>query len=71
VLTLRSDEAYSDIGVLFGWVMDRNLPHWVFGLSAVFMVPTVVLAPFTERKPDARLGPAEEPDAFLISIRSS
>ena len=45
--------------LLFGWVMDRNLPHWVFGLSAVFMVLTVLLAPFTERKPDARLAPAE------------
>jgi len=45
--------------LLFGWVMDRNLPHWVFGLSAVFMVLTVVIAPFTERKADARLAPAE------------
>jgi MFS family permease len=45
--------------LLFGWVMDQNLPHWVFGLSAVFMVLTVVIAPFTERKPDARLAPAE------------
>jgi hypothetical protein len=39
--------------------MDQNLPHWVFGLSAVFMVLTVAIAPFTERKPDARLAPAE------------
>jgi MFS family permease len=45
--------------LLFGWVMDRNLPHWVFGLSAVFMVLTVVIAPFTERKADVRLAPAE------------
>jgi MFS family permease len=45
--------------LLFGWIMDRNLPHWVFGLSAVFMVLTVVLAPFTERKLDARLAQAE------------
>lgn len=37
--------------ILFGWIMDQNLPHWVFGLSAVFMVLTVVLTPFTERKP--------------------
>ena len=38
--------------LLFGWIMDQNLPHWVFGLSALFMVLTVLLTPFTERKPD-------------------
>ncbi len=36
--------------LLFGWIMDQNLPHWVFGVSAAFMVLTVLLAPFTERK---------------------
>jgi len=37
--------------VLFGWIMDRQLPHWVFGMSAVFMVVTVVLALITDRHP--------------------
>ena len=41
--------------VLFGWIMDQNLPHWVFGLSALFMVLTVLLTPFTERKAAAAL----------------
>jgi len=31
--------------------MDRNLPHWVFGTSVVFMVLTVLLALATERNP--------------------
>jgi MFS family permease len=44
--------------LLFGWIMDQHLPHWVFGLSAVFMVLTVVLTPFTERKPDTAAAPA-------------
>jgi len=35
--------------LLFGWIMDQNWPHWVFGASAAFMVLTVLLAPFTER----------------------
>jgi MFS family permease len=39
--------------LLFGWIMDQNMPHWVFGASAAFMVLTVVLAPFTERNPQA------------------
>jgi MFS family permease len=39
--------------LLFGWIMDQNLPHWVFGLSALFMVLTVLLTPFTERKAGA------------------
>ncbi|MBV9531647.1 MAG: MFS transporter [Bradyrhizobium sp.] len=36
--------------LLFGWIMDQDLPRWVFGISAAFMMLTVGLAPFTERK---------------------
>jgi MFS family permease len=39
--------------LLFGWVMDQNLPHWVFGGSVVFMVLTVLLALVTDRSPEA------------------
>lgn len=39
--------------LLFGWIMDQSAPHWVFGASVVFMVATVVLSPFTERKAQA------------------
>ena len=41
--------------LLFGWIMDQNMPHWVFGASVVFMVLTVVLAVVTDRKPQGRL----------------
>jgi len=37
--------------LLFGWIMDQNLPHWVFGASVAFMVLTVLLALVTDRKP--------------------
>jgi MFS family permease len=37
--------------LLFGWIMDQNLPHWVFGASVVFMLLTVLLALVTERRP--------------------
>ena len=37
--------------LLFGWIMDQNQPHWVFGASVVFMVMTVALALATERTP--------------------
>src|SRR6185312_12664068 len=37
--------------LLFGWIMDQNAPHWVFGASVVFMVITVLLALATERSP--------------------
>ncbi len=50
--------------LLFGWIMDQNMPRWVFVASAGFMALTVVLAFFTERKshmasgnPDAALNP--------------
>jgi MFS family permease len=37
--------------LLFGWIMDQNLPHWVFGASVVFMVLTVLLGLVTDRSP--------------------
>jgi MFS family permease len=49
--------------LLFGWIMDRNLPHWMFGASAVFMVLTVVLALVTDKSPQTS---REAADARLI-----
>jgi len=49
--------------LLFGWIMDQNAPHWVFGASVVFMILTVLLALVTDRGPQAR---SEEPDARLL-----
>ena len=40
--------------LLFGWIMDQNLPHWVFGVSVAFMVLTVLLALATERSPESK-----------------
>ncbi len=40
--------------LLFGWIMDQNMPHWVFGASVAFMVLTVLLALVTDRKPPDR-----------------
>jgi MFS family permease len=37
--------------LLFGWIMDQHLPHWVFGASVAFMVLTVLLALVTDRRP--------------------
>ena len=37
--------------LLFGWIMDQSLPHWVFGVSAIFMILTVGIALFTDRSP--------------------
>jgi MFS family permease len=39
--------------LLFGWIMDQNSPHWVFGASVVFMILTVLLALVTDRGPQA------------------
>ncbi|QOZ22775.1 MFS transporter [Bradyrhizobium sp. CCBAU 51753] len=43
--------------LLFGWIMDQQMPHWVFGASVAFMVLTVLLALVSERRsrkaPDA------------------
>jgi MFS family permease len=40
--------------LLYGWIMDQSMPHWVFGASVVFMVLTVLLALVTDRKPAAK-----------------
>ncbi|QWG23875.1 MFS transporter [Bradyrhizobium sediminis] len=40
--------------LLFGWIMDQSMPHWVFGASVVFMILTVLLALATDRKLQAR-----------------
>jgi MFS family permease len=39
--------------LLFGWIMDQDMPHWVFGASVVFMALTVLLALVTDRNPNA------------------
>src|ERR1700682_5763193 len=49
--------------LLFGWIMDENLPRWVFGASVVFMVLTVLLALVTDRSPQAS---PEGADASLM-----
>jgi MFS family permease len=35
--------------LLFGFIMDQNMPRWVFGLAGVFMVATVLLTLMTDR----------------------
>ncbi len=45
--------------LLYGWIMDRHMPHWVFGASAVFMAITVLLALIQERGGDSRDRAAE------------
>ncbi len=53
--------------LLFGWIMDQNLPHAVFAVSALFMAMTVVLAFFTERKAPTTHA-SEKEDAFLNPV---
>lgn len=38
--------------LMYGAIMDRGLPRWVFAIGAVFMMATVVLALFTDRRRD-------------------
>jgi MFS family permease len=63
--------------LLFGWIMDQNMPHWVFGTSVIFMVLTVVLSLVTDRGPQENAKPnpqtgatgsGAEPDAFLNPV---
>jgi MFS family permease len=53
--------------LLFGWIMDQNMPHAVFIVSALFMALTVALTFFTERKtpPQQETADEREADALL------
>jgi MFS family permease len=44
--------------LLYGFIMDQHMPHWVFGASVVFMLMTVLLALVTDRKPQRPAEPA-------------
>jgi MFS family permease len=54
--------------LLFGWIMDQNLPHWVFGASVIFMVLTVLLSLATDRSPQQSSGTPGKADASLSII---
>jgi MFS family permease len=54
--------------LLFGWIMDQNMPHWVFGASVVFMVLTVLLALFTEKSEQAHPVRSDKDHASLNVI---
>jgi MFS family permease len=49
--------------LLFGWIMDQNSPHWVFGASVVFMMLTVLLALVTDGGPQQG---SEVPEPRLV-----
>ena len=49
--------------LLFGWIMDYDLPHWVFGASAMFMALTVALALLTD---DGSKTSAEKSDGRVL-----
>jgi MFS family permease len=51
--------------LLFGWIMDQDMPHWVFGASVVFMALTVLLALVTDRNPKTSV---EKLDARLMQL---
>lgn len=36
--------------LLFGWIMDRGMPHWVFGASVIVMVVTAGVAWIGDRQ---------------------
>jgi MFS family permease len=44
--------------LLYGFIMDQHMPHWVFGASVVFMLMTVALALVTDRRPQRPAEPA-------------
>jgi len=49
--------------LLFGWIMDHDLPHFVFGASALFMALTVALALITD---DGSRPSAEKSDGRVL-----
>ena len=50
--------------LLFGWIMDQSMPHWVFGASVGVMTLTVLLSLVTERSTqDSSVNPGSNTEA--------
>jgi MFS family permease len=47
--------------MLFGWILDRGAAHWIFGVSVVFMLLTVVAALIGDRQMAGRRAAAVQP----------
>jgi MFS transporter, FSR family, fosmidomycin resistance protein len=47
--------------MLFGWILDRGAAHWIFGVSAVFMLLTVAVALINDRQMAGRRIAAVQP----------
>jgi MFS family permease len=56
--------------MLFGWIMDRGAPRWVFGASVVFMLLVVVFALASDMRLFGRLRPMIEMPRRAIPRRS-
>jgi MFS family permease len=56
--------------MLFGWIMDRGAPHWVFGASALFMVLVVVFALISDLRSSGRLRPLLATPRRAVSRRT-
>ncbi len=51
--------------MLFGWILDRGAPHWIFGVSALFMVLTVATALIGDRGTRVRRASPVQPAAAV------
>ncbi len=47
--------------MLFGWILDRGAAHWIFGVSVVFMLLTVVVALIGDRQMAGRRNAMVQP----------
>jgi MFS family permease len=47
--------------MLFGWILDRGAAHWIFGVSVVFMLLTVVAALIGDRQMAGRRAALAQP----------
>jgi len=55
--------------MLFGWIMDRGAPRWVFGASVVFMLLVVVFALASDMQLFRRLRPMIETPRRVVLRR--
>ncbi|MFZ3235277.1 MAG: MFS transporter [Stellaceae bacterium] len=47
--------------MLFGWILDRGAAHWIFGVSTIFMLLTVVVALIGDRQMAGRRAAMVQP----------
>jgi hypothetical protein len=56
--------------LMFGFIMDRGAPQWVFGASVIVMILTAAVALISDRRSARRRGAARDHTSLIAKFPS-